>query len=302
MCFEDANIALQAGPSYFLVHRGVLSRQSPCLAKLIASTPANRVLDGRPVLELDDHPDDISLLLHTIYDGTPSVLDGADVFHVSFILLRLAHKYEIRRLQKEALDVLLEAWPTSLSLWDRRTTACGGPECARDNSFPHPIAMINLARQAGANRLLPAAFYDLSRQPPSLSAAGFHSDRLAQPDLVSLFTGRELASRFLSTFIVQVLEGRTPAPGCPTMRRCTTVFERMGQEVVRSLSSSADSLAIMGSVLTLPLPEEDVGPALVMLCVPCAEALEEEVHNAREMCWESLPAWFSVEELEDWGA
>ena len=161
--------------------------------------------------------------------------------------------------------------------------------------------MINLARQSGATRLLPAAFYDLSRQPPSQSAAGFHSDCLAHNDLVSLFSGRELASRFLSTFVVQVLEGRSPAPGCPTMRRCSNVFERIAQEIVRSFSNTADPLAIMASVLTLQLPEEDVGPALLLLCVPCAEALEEEVQNARDMAWESLPAWFGVEGLEDWG-
>ncbi|VDB95179.1 unnamed protein product [Peniophora sp. CBMAI 1063] len=302
MSFEDGNIALLAGSSYFLVHRGVLSRQSAFLAKLVGSVSASRLLDGHPILELDEHADDVSLLLHTIYDGTSSVLEGADVFHVSFVLLRLSQKYEIPRLKKEALDVLHEAWPSSLALWDRRTSACGGSDCVRDNSFPHPIAVINLARQAGATRLLPAAFYDLSRQPPSLSAAGYHSDRLAQSDLVSLFTGRELASRFLSTFVVQVLEGRLAAHNCPSMRRCTAVFERMAQEVVRFFSGPADPLTIMGSVLTLQLPEEDVGPALVMLCVPCAEALEEEVHNAREMAWESLPTWFGVEGLEDWGA
>jgi hypothetical protein len=69
--FEDGNIAVLAGNSYFLVHWGFLSRQSEYLAELIRennSSPA-MTLEGRPVLHLPDSPDDISLLLHSIYDG-----------------------------------------------------------------------------------------------------------------------------------------------------------------------------------------------------------------------------------------
>jgi hypothetical protein len=69
--FEDGNLAVLAGKSYFLVHRGFLSRQSEFLAELSRDTysrPA-MTLEGRPVLHLSDSPDDISLLLHSMYDG-----------------------------------------------------------------------------------------------------------------------------------------------------------------------------------------------------------------------------------------
>jgi hypothetical protein len=69
--FEDGNIAILAGNSYFLVHWGFLSRQSEYLAELIRennSSPTT-TLEGRPVLHLPDSPDDISLLLHSMYDG-----------------------------------------------------------------------------------------------------------------------------------------------------------------------------------------------------------------------------------------
>jgi hypothetical protein len=71
LSFEDGNVAILAGKSYFLVHRGFLSRQSEYLAELtkdIYSCPT-MTLEGRPVLHLSDSPDDISLLLHSMYDG-----------------------------------------------------------------------------------------------------------------------------------------------------------------------------------------------------------------------------------------
>lgn len=71
LSFEDGNIAILARKSYFLVHRGFLSRQSGYLAELTKDIHARTTmtLEGRPVLHLPDSPDDISLLLHSMYDG-----------------------------------------------------------------------------------------------------------------------------------------------------------------------------------------------------------------------------------------
>ena len=69
--FEDGNVAILAGKSYFLVHRGFLSRQSEYLAELTRDIHVRptMTLEDRPVLHLPDSPDDISLLLHSMYDG-----------------------------------------------------------------------------------------------------------------------------------------------------------------------------------------------------------------------------------------
>jgi hypothetical protein len=71
LSFEDGNVAILAGKSYFLVHRGFLSRQSEYLAGLTKDNYScpTMMLEGRPVLHLSDSPDDISLLLHSMYDG-----------------------------------------------------------------------------------------------------------------------------------------------------------------------------------------------------------------------------------------
>lgn len=58
--FDDASLVLHADTTVFHVHRGLLSRQSPKLAKLIESTN-----DG--VLRLDVTPEDLSALLKHLY-------------------------------------------------------------------------------------------------------------------------------------------------------------------------------------------------------------------------------------------
>ena len=71
LSFEDGNVALLAGQCYFLVHRGFLSRHSEYLAERTRDNGSHSTmtLEGRPVLHLPDSPDDISLLLHSMYDG-----------------------------------------------------------------------------------------------------------------------------------------------------------------------------------------------------------------------------------------
>jgi hypothetical protein len=58
LSFEDGNVAILAGTSYFLVHRGFLSRQSEHFAELTKDVHAclTMTLEGRPVLHLPDFP------------------------------------------------------------------------------------------------------------------------------------------------------------------------------------------------------------------------------------------------------
>lgn len=177
-------------------------------------------------------------------------------------------------------------------------------------------AIINLARRADVPELLPAAFYDLSRQPPSVCAVGF-SDvndcthyRLSPSDLVLLFQGREAASRFLSTFIVQALEARGPSPHClnahpgagaSRVQRCVQAFQRIAQEIVNATicGYAADPLFILKEVL-----QTRAGPGELRFrpCVSCAAELERVVEGARQILWDRLPMWFGVEGLVGWGS
>src|ERR1700683_5356731 len=71
ICFDDGNLAVLSGSYYFLVHQGVLSRRSDTLKKLVDFSEGENVqfLEGRPVLHLQDSPDDMSRFLQALYDG-----------------------------------------------------------------------------------------------------------------------------------------------------------------------------------------------------------------------------------------
>ncbi|KAI0315221.1 hypothetical protein OF83DRAFT_1062495 [Amylostereum chailletii] len=319
MSFDDGNLVLVACGSYFLVHRGVLCRHSAGLAALIYALADGCTLDGHPTLELQESAHDISILLHALYDGFSHVYQNQErIMRIAFVLLNLGITYQIPRLIEEAPDVLLHAWPTSLLQWDHRSQHMPSTysEEARDTALPHPIAIINLARRGDIPELLPAAFYDLSRQPPSVCAMGFSDvndcthHRLSSSDLVLLFQGREAASRFLSTFIVQAIEARVPSPNClnahvdasaSRVHRCQKAFQRRAHDIVNDATCghAADPLSMLKEVVRT---RAEPGELRFRLCVICATELERVVEGARQILWDRLPVWFGVQGLVDWGS
>ena len=161
LSFEDGNVAVLAGNTYFLVHRGFLSRHSESLAELtkdIYSCPT-ATLEGRPVLHLPESPDDITLLLHSMYDGLYvhtihyirvsaslqilrlSLMTHESNLRIASVLLRLSAKYAIEHLFNDTLAILCKAWPTSLTQWTRRERQLPrvNTEVDKAISLPHPM-------------------------------------------------------------------------------------------------------------------------------------------------------------------
>lgn len=69
LCFNDGNIVLLAGMSYFLVHQGLLARHSEVLDELMRSMDNTPTLEDRPVLTLPDSSTDVAHFLKAMYDG-----------------------------------------------------------------------------------------------------------------------------------------------------------------------------------------------------------------------------------------
>jgi hypothetical protein len=67
--FNDGNIVLLAGMSYFLVHQGLLARHSEVLNELMRSMDNTPTLEDRPVLTLPDSSTDVAHFLKAMYDG-----------------------------------------------------------------------------------------------------------------------------------------------------------------------------------------------------------------------------------------
>lgn len=69
LCFEDANLAVVTGRQYFLVHQGPLCHHSSIFRELIGSLQPDdgRLLEGRPVLPLQDSTEDMTYFLRALY-------------------------------------------------------------------------------------------------------------------------------------------------------------------------------------------------------------------------------------------
>lgn len=160
----------------------------------------------------------------------------------------------------------------------------------------------------------------MSRSPPSQAAVGYSTNsgihNLSDQDLYNLFRGRESTSRFLSTFIVNELEGREPSQHChyleqnssPPRNTCQIAFETITFELLRDVNGvvcnrNSDPLyAIQDAELMQTRgdrPGED-NKASCRACEACRLDFGAIVDAARVEFWGLLPHWYGVE-VENWG-
>lgn len=169
-----------------------------------------------------------------------------------------------------------------------------------------------LAQEADAPRLLLSALYDLSRNTPSQIASGRQSNldpivnlTLSQEDLFRTLRGREIASRFLSTFIVKELEGRRPSHACTRPQNCRMAFECVMFDLLRDVNGllcnrNSDVLFAIAECAGMLATEGTRMDGRFFVCRWCHAEFCDVVQRARAEVWASLPMWFNVE-VEDWG-
>ncbi|KAG2148312.1 hypothetical protein BD769DRAFT_1411466 [Suillus cothurnatus] len=294
--FNDGNIILLAGMSYFLVHQGLLARHSEVLDELMRS------MDDTPTLED-----------HALTYNRSFVTYDSEGFPTLSGLLRMLTKYKVHHLRNDILRGLSNYWPTTLTQWDTREASVTGQDgtyTPRD-SLPHPIEIINLAREIDYLPLLPSAMYDLTRSTPSEAAIGFVSPftgmniRLEYADLLTVLKGREQASRFFSTFIVNNLEGRQPSRWC--LMTCQIAFEAITFELLRDINGiisnrTSDPLYAMTEAEQMQIRDDllnsEVSP--MKTCEHCRVEFGAVVDAAKEDFWKKLPKWFDID-VSPWG-
>ncbi|KAM5544471.1 hypothetical protein V8D89_002131 [Ganoderma adspersum] len=225
--FSDGSLILCAQSTLFRVHISQLCRKSVFFRDLFSlpqppqSDPDERQLEGCPVLDLHDSPEDVANLVKVIYDGPNFGSNDRRDFVASSGVLRLSSKYLIEEsTRQKALAHIRTAWPSTLKGWDLREDVARAHEVEtaqpRGTRYPHPIAVINLAREIGADDLLPAAFYELSRHsfaqifepapgsaldPRDPHCPSSLSHTLSPGDLQRLALGKEAAQHAVTALI-----------------------------------------------------------------------------------------------------
>ncbi|KAI0633407.1 hypothetical protein C8Q77DRAFT_1157616 [Trametes polyzona] len=321
LCFDDGNLAVVTDSQYFVVHRGLLSRHSSVLDSHLAAIRKGdaRLLEGHAVLALDDRADDFAHFLRALYGF--SYDNSVGNFPVASAILRLATKYEVMGLRETAVRNLSLSWPATLELWELREKAVTTAEGMYSPRpvLAHPIMIINLAREIGENKLLPSAFYDLSRYLPSQLMEGHVVDgvhhHLADDDLCRVLRGKEQGARFFSTFIVTELEARGPSVHClhrnevqPALKRaCQMAFEAVTFELIRDVNGmvcnrNTDPLFTISESVLMQTRDDQPGvenKAAYRACEACRLDYAAVVQAAREEFWRQLPAWFELE-VKNW--
>ena len=233
-------------------HSAILKVAIENLAHDSASMSTYDTIEGQAVLEVTDTEDDLLVFLSTFYESpllqptaatAPSPASSSQIqarnttpvetFNTTSALLRLGTKYGVISLQVSSLGLLRSFFPRTLNAWDTReaeyVNSLTGIYTPRSKT-PHPALVIGLVRElaslsaisddststavnAQVLELLPSLFYDLSRLPPSIITS-LPQTLISDADVLWILKGREHASRFLSTFIVNELEGREPSAGC----------------------------------------------------------------------------------------
>ncbi|KAL1942928.1 hypothetical protein VTO73DRAFT_4599 [Trametes versicolor] len=341
--FSDGSLVLRASSTLFRVHQSQLCRKSTFFRDLFSLPQPNpplpeiETIEGCPVLDLYDPPADVASLLKAIYDG-PSFGDNSrDDFVAVSGFLRVANKYLIEEpIRGKVLAHLHVAWPSTLDAWDAREDLARIHEVdtgmLKGHRFANPIAVIALAREIGADDLLPAAFYDLSRYSyaqifePS-PGDPFHPDAsphphayvLAPDDMQRLALGKETAQHAI-TALIQNMEyasseasrhrqwPRQPAQPCTAHRRSRSATNAAVVCVTpaacrRDLSELVDLAKqhyLMdrerGCADPLYVAEElgQLKSAEFSDCVACARDLEAWAARERQRLWRAIPDWFRL--------
>ncbi|KAL5530738.1 hypothetical protein ACEPAF_6996 [Sanghuangporus sanghuang] len=331
--FEDGSVILLAGTVAFKVHRGQLARHSEVFRDLLSlPQPIDEaIFEGCPLVELHDSPTDLWYLLRALYDGLYFKQLCATDFTPLSSILRLSSKYFMEHLRERCISRLMIDWPTTLICWDSReseATDKHGRYSPRVR-FPHPILVINFARQMGITSVLPSAFYDLCRYGPSKIVAGVIQHRhkgpikvpsqeansetptvrLSLDDLRIAFIGRENAQRVVASFIEQELNNREPAADCHNRelagdngRHCRESFYFIMLNLLRAvggLSSGRDcdplfSLTQAAEMMNRSDFSDGTHFCSLKLCVACRADFAQAVKIAREQVWTQIPSWFGM--------
>ncbi|KAL1950356.1 hypothetical protein VTO73DRAFT_5480 [Trametes versicolor] len=319
--FDDGNIILLAedgasdNAAAFKVHRGVLARHSEVFQSMFElSTPISGdvdVADGCPIVRMHDRPTELSGLIRALYDGASFEHRSIqDFYHVAGIL-RLATKYFIAHLRREAIRHLLQTWPHTLKGHDRFIERAVKSAPVGDLTYPyvHPLHVLNLARETHVRIIVPSALYFLSLYGlPDILRGDHPKLRVEHPSRPS----SELSARDLQDytlmfqhridaildFIRQTCSGRAPAKTCQGQPGlCQKAFVRLGSRLSRSWVVRTGPLHY--SVQAIDELADDPN-----VCGPCRRAFREDVVALREKIWAELPgivglpAWSELEKMD----
>ncbi|KAJ7809055.1 hypothetical protein B0H14DRAFT_2867809 [Mycena olivaceomarginata] len=272
---NDGSVVLQAANMQFRVHWSVLALHSSVFSDMqgLPQPDDQPTVEGCPVVELPDDPQDIEYLLKALYSTTfhcqktlPLAVVGA--------FIRLGRKYDFKDLFDSAVGRLTSQWPMTLAEYDTRA---GGSIA----SYPGwRCDVIALASENNIMSILPHVYYRLVRSNTLATEQWLF---LPPADLRRCVVGREnlLLKQLQPEYTLGWLQNWI-FNDCDDSEWCRTVQESL-------LKVFLDDNAIRA----LEAPPS----TLPNFCAACTRRIIESMDAGRKKIWEELPGFF---ELPPW--
>ncbi|KAI0691717.1 hypothetical protein C8Q76DRAFT_634747 [Earliella scabrosa] len=297
--FDDGNIVLVARDTAFRIYRGLLAAQSPVFADMFfSSTPImTELYEGCPVVHLTDDPDDLRDFLRVLLPKTHRryyECDPEHDFEELSAVIRLAHKYNVEDVEKQAIQSLRRRYTDDFDALTTTEYAACRPLKLRLAHLPNAIGAINLARLTDTPSILPTAFYFccqlLGRVIDGYTRRDGTVEKLSDDDLKRCIDGRDKLARAAGAYILRVIR-TTPKTGCPNPSSCQAILLDIHSEATHD--PDVCSAALFDTIWNEWLM------AYGGLCKLCLDSmLDRELFERRGM-WGRLPAMFDLK-LEGW--
>ncbi|KAJ7231895.1 hypothetical protein B0H12DRAFT_1262689 [Mycena haematopus] len=316
---NGGSVVLQAANRQFRVHWSVLAQNSSIFRDMqgLPQPLGEPTVDGCPVVELSDDPDDVACLLKALY--TPSVHFvplGAFLLYLyhtlPFIqqkevplsligaLIRLGRKYDFKDLHDSAVACLEADYPTTLERFDELRGKFKAIEWYRGVEFD----IVALASEHKILSVLPSAYYDvvckftLNELLDRVDKADGTRASLSPNDLrrCVLAHKRLLIKQFQPGYILGWTR-RWEFDGCTALEQCRAAREGV---LSRYLDSAADTVEPLLPILN------DVAYFFRIwflrgfkFCPTCKRHAISAMSAGRRKLWEELPGMFDLPHWRD---
>ncbi|KAJ7163227.1 hypothetical protein C8R46DRAFT_1193735 [Mycena filopes] len=288
--FDDGNIILQVESTQFRLTKSILSMHASVFRDMFTMPlPANEpTIENCPVVVLPgDTAQDWGFLLGAIY---PKFFLDARAPTVETLagILRLSKKYDIPLFRRDCFQRLRMQFPATLAEYDAlsgRTLLAEEPNML--------IPLVSLAREFDLVSILPLLFYSIvvtesDKYMPKVMSdmePGFTpADRLAclqgYVRLLDLQTGTAMQW-------IDKDKAYIPARSCPRYQHCLLALK----DIIYNMSR--------GQRPEIFILRQWIGEWEVGLCDPCRSKARKIFEDARQTCWNELPAVFGLTDWEE---
>ena len=201
-------------------------------------------------------------------------------------VLRLSSKYLAPTLRKQAISLLVTAYPCDYDAWKHREANRLVTAIANELSV-----LVILAEQTDVRVILPSVFYSAAKRPLEDVLRELYSmplsDAVRQTIITKFLIGREKLRREEMKDVLTFFQPTFPRPDCQNTDNCNKILLNYTSTV---LSRLTDAEPYQDYCINKP---STIGQS-IGVCSKCSDTIRDHVENATKRIWGILPDLFGL--------